>query len=139
MTTRTELARGAIFEITAHEGLVTCQVINRSDVTAAEGARCASLMNEVLTQRVLTPLSPYRGLIFDVRQGPSAFGPKTRAALEQVFAAADASRKLIAVLVSSSPTQRLQFGNLCRERAPERSNVFDDQADAQRWLDAPRT
>jgi hypothetical protein len=139
VSVRTQLARGAIFEITAHEGVVTCQVVNRPDVGAEEGARCASLMNEVLTERVLTPISPYRGLIFDVRQGPSAFGPKTRAALEQVFAAADTYRKLIAVVVSGSPTQRLQFGNLCREKAPARSAVFDDELEAQRWLTAPRS
>jgi len=138
VTTRTQLAHGAIFEITAQEGLVTCQVVNRADVSPEEGARCASLMNEVLTLRVLTPMSSYRGLIFDVRQGPPAFGPKTRAALEQVFAAATASRKLIAVVVSSSATQRLQFGNLCKEQAAQWSGVFENEADAQRWLDAPR-
>src|SRR5262249_46884408 len=109
MPERTVLARGAIFEITAQADQVTCEVTNRSDVSAEEGARCAAEMNEVLTMQVLSAWSQYRGLMFDVRKGPPAFGPKTRAALEKVFAAAEASRRKIAVLVGTSATQRMQF------------------------------
>ena len=100
------LAQGPIFEISAQDGVATCAVINRPNVSAEEGARCANQMNEVLTTLVLTPFSAYRGLLFDVRQGPPAFGPKTRAALELVFAAATGSKRKLAVLVGGSPTQR---------------------------------
>src|SRR5262245_30290114 len=39
MQQRTVLARGAIFEIRTQEEWVTCEVINRTDVSAEEGAR----------------------------------------------------------------------------------------------------
>jgi hypothetical protein len=134
MQERTVLARGAIFEIRAEGTWAACEVVNRSDVSAEEGARCASEMHEVLTTRVFRPLSPYRGLLFDVRKGPPAFGPKTRAALEHLFAAGAASGRRIAVLVSESATQRMQFGSLCQEHAREHARVFHSEDSARDWL-----
>lgn len=131
------LAQGAIFEISAQDGVATCAVVNRPSVSAEDGARCAAQMNEVLTTLVLTPFSAYRGLLFDVRQGPPAFGPKTRAALEPVFAAATGSKRKLAVLVGGSPTQRMQFGNLCLEHAPAHGKVFLAEAGAREWIDQP--
>lgn len=134
MPGRQVLASGAIFEIRADDDTVTCAVVNRSDVSAEEGARCASEMNEVLTTRVLGPRSPYRGFVFDVRKGPPAFGPKTRVALEMLFAAATTYGRRIAVLVGESPTQRMQFGNLCLEHAKQNAQVFQSEASAREWL-----
>jgi hypothetical protein len=137
MAERTVLARGAIFEISAQDDWVACEVVNRGDVSAEEGARCASQMNEVLVTQVLNPRSPYRGLLFDVRRGPAAFGPKTRAALEKLFVAAESSRRKLAVLVGESATQRMQFGNLSRERASDVARVFQTEFSAREWLQRP--
>jgi len=138
MQERTVLARGAIFEISAENEWVACEVVNRSDVSAEEGARCASQINEVLIGQVLSPRSRYRGLVFDVRKGPPAFGPKTRAALEKVFAAASSSGRRIAVLVGESPTQRMQFVNLCQEHATEHGRVFQTESSARDWLQSSK-
>jgi hypothetical protein len=134
MLARTVLAQGAIFEIVATGKMVTLEIVNRGDVTAEEGARCANQMNDVLTSRVLSARSPYRGVLVDVRNGPRAFGPKTRAALERVFAAATVSQRRIAVLASDSPTQRMQFSNLCVEHAKMHGRVFFDEPSARQWL-----
>jgi len=128
------LAQGAIFEIRQSGELAWCEVVNREDVSAEEGARCANLMHEVLTLRVLSAHSLYRGLLFDVRRGPPAFGPKTRAALERIFAHAPGSQRRIAVLVGGSATQRMQFGNLCLEHAPVHARVFLIESAAREWL-----
>ena len=133
------LAHGAIFEIRQSGEIVHCEVTNRADVSAEEGAHCASLMHEVLTTRVLTPQSSYLGLLFDVRQGPPAFGPKTRATLELIFAAAASSGRRVSVLVGGSATQRMQFGNLCQERAPDHARVFLSESQAKEWLTAEST
>jgi hypothetical protein len=137
MSERIVLARGPIFEISAQDEWAACEVTNRSDVSAEEGARCANLMNEVLTSRVLNVRSAYRGLLFDVRKGPAAFGPKTRAALGQVFAAAAGSGRRLAVLVGESPTQRLQFANLCQEHAKDHARVFLTEFSAREWMQRP--
>lgn len=129
------LSSGAIFEIRSTAGLVFCRVMNREDVSAEEGARCAADMHATLTQRVLVPTAPYRGLVMDVREGPPAFGPKTRASLEKIFAAARESGRRLAVLVGTSATQRMQFGNLSLECAPDHSRVFSDEPSVEAWFE----
>jgi hypothetical protein len=131
------LAQGAIFVIRQSGELAVCEVVNRQDVSAEEGARCASVMHEVLTTRVLTAHSLYRGLMFDVRQGPPVFGPKTRAALELIFVHARGAQRRLAILVGGSATQRMQFGNLCQEHAPEHARVFLSETTAREWVVEP--
>ena len=128
------LASGANFEITAERGVVRLTVINRPEVDRDEGARCAQLMHETLTSRVLIGRSPYKALVIDVRQGPEVFGPKTRASLEELFRAAESSRKRTAVRPGTSPIRRLQFASLCRECAPRQAKIVDDDLDESAWL-----
>ncbi|MDD9935115.1 MAG: hypothetical protein OXT09_16000 [Myxococcales bacterium] len=129
------LGRGPIYEIVERGRTARCTVVNAPDVSGAEGARCASEMHAVLTGRVLVRRSFYRGLVFDVRCGPAAFGPKTRVSLEQIFDAAVRADKHLAVLVGESPTQLMQFTNLAREHAPQHARVLHDDGEAEAWAD----
>jgi hypothetical protein len=128
------LASGANFEITAERGVVRLTVVNRPEVDRDEGARCAQLIHDTLTSRVLVVRSQYRALVIDVRQGPEVFGPKTRASLEELFRAAESSRKRTAVRPGTSPIRRLQFASLCRECAPRQAKIVDDDHDENSWL-----
>lgn len=119
------IAGGAIFEITELDGVVRCVMTNRPDVTAEEGARCAQQIQQACT-RVLTRGSSYKGLVFDVRNGPAVFGPKTRAQLEELFRLAERNRVPVAVRVGEAAIQRLQFSSLCRDCAPTFAAVADD-------------
>lgn len=119
------IAGGAIFEITELDGIVRCVMTNRPDVTAEEGARCAQQIQQACA-RVLTQKTSYKGLVFDVRNGPAVFGPKTRAQLEELFRLAERNRVPIAVQVGEAAIQRLQFSSLCRDCAPTVAAVVDD-------------
>ena len=81
----------------------------------------------MLLGRVIPRDSAYVGFVFDVTQGPSVFGPKTRAALEELFRGAEANGKRVAVRVGAAAIQQLQFKSLCRECAPTLGRVFDDE------------
>jgi hypothetical protein len=129
-----ELARGANFEIIAEDGVVRCRVMNPSHVDRDEGARCAREMHETLVGRVLVRRSGFRALIFDVREAPEVFGPKTRSALEELFRAAEGSKMRLAVRISSSAIQRLQFSSLCRECAPQSGKLTLTDADERSWI-----
>jgi hypothetical protein len=122
------LGSGAVFEIVADHGIVRCAIVNRDDVDPEEGARCAAEINRILSE-VLGAKSAYKGVIFDVRQGPAVFGPKTRASLEQLFQHGERAGRRSAVRLGSAAIQKLQFTSLCRENAPSMARVFENDDD----------
>jgi hypothetical protein len=121
------LAEGPIFKIVAEGTVATCTVVNRTDVSPEEGARCAQEMRDVLLGRVIPRGSVYVGFVFDVTNGPAVFGPRTRAALEEMFRETESQRKRVGVRVGPAAIQQLQFKSLCRECAPTQGRVFDDE------------
>jgi hypothetical protein len=130
---RVKLSEGDNHLISARNGIATCQVWVRPDLSPEDGARNARQMSEYLTNQVLFAGSPYRGVLFDLRKGPPVFGPKTRETLAGFFTSAATAKIPIAVLVGESPIQVLQFRNLCRD-AGGRADVFDNEPDALRWF-----
>lgn len=128
-----KLSEGDNHLISARHGIATCQVWVRPDLSPEDGARSARQMSDYLSQNVLYPDSPYRGVIFDLRKAPPVFGPKTREALAGFFAAAARASIPVAVLVGESAIQVLQFRNLCRDSGGK-ADVFDNEADAVRWF-----
>ena len=127
------LRSGENFEISETDGVVHVSVVNRPDITLEAGAECARQMDEFLNSEVFTRDSMYLGVVFDVRSGPAVFGPKTRAALEQLFRAAEVAKKPIAARVGAAAIQRLQFNSVSRECAPNWSRVFDQDGDDD-WI-----
>jgi len=127
------IARGEIYEIVGEGRLLICRVVNRADITAEVGARCAQEMDAALGESLLEPSSPYQGLVFDVRGGPIAFGPKTRASLFAMLGRAERASRRVAALVSDSPTQHMQFSNLQREVAPTMMIVSRSEDEARAW------
>jgi hypothetical protein len=130
-----KLSQGDNHLISTRDGVAICQVWSRPDLSPEDGARNAQQMSEFLRTEVLQPGAPYRGLVFDVRRGPTVFGPRTREALAALFSAAATNDLAIAVLVGESPIQLLQFRNLCRD-AGQRADVFNEEGDAIGWLTA---
>jgi hypothetical protein len=128
------LARGSNFEITTDGRIVRCRVVNAPDIDPEEGARCARQIHDTLAGQVLTPGSPYAGLVFDVQLGPPVFGPKTRASLEELFRAAERTHKRLAIRVGSAAIQRLQFASLCRECAPTYASIADSDVVEVGWV-----
>lgn len=129
------LAQGDNHVISARDGLAILQVWSRPDLSAEDGAKNAAQITQFLSNHVLRPGAPYRGLIFDVRRGPPVFGPKTRDTLSALFSSAARYGIGIAVLCGDSAIQVLQFRNLCRD-AGGRADVFSSEAEAVRWFAA---
>jgi hypothetical protein len=128
------IAKGAIFEISAHGATAWCKVLNRPDVGPEEGARCAQEIQEFVAQRIHSDGAEYRSLVLDVREAPVVFGPKTSASLKLLFSGAEARRQRVAVVVSEAPLQGQQFRDLVRDCAPTFASVFRDEHRAVRWL-----
>lgn len=129
------LAEGDNFVISARHGLAICQVWSRPDLSTDRGAENAHQMVTFLLEEVLRAGGAYRGVIFDIRRGPSTFGPKTREALEQLLTRGIERRVRVAMLTSESATQRLQARGLC-QRTPSMTQVFQDEPSALQWIDS---
>ncbi len=127
------LASGDNHLISARDGIVFCQVWVRSDLSAEDGARNAREMVDFLMQSALRPGTGYRGLVFDVRRGPAAFGPKTRDALLGLLAAAAKIEMPVAILAGATPIQVVQFKSLCGASSA-RAEVFESEAEAVQWF-----
>lgn len=130
------LSQGAIFEIREDGAFAVCELRSAHSISNEEGARCAEMMKDTIVEKVIVPGSPYRGLLFDVRLGPPAFGPKTRHQLAQIFRQAQGMDFKVGVLVSASATQHLQFSNLARECAADSSLVSREVSPLSEFLKA---
>jgi hypothetical protein len=134
-----KLAEGDNHLIATRDSLLICQVWVRDDLSKEQGAKNAAEMSDYLIGYLQAEARRCRGLIFDVRRGPSVFGPVTRAVLLRLFAAAAATKTRVAVLVGDSAMQSLQFASICQEAGCEHS-LFDGEPAAILWFakDAPR-
>ena len=130
------LVEGDNHLISQRDGIAICQVWTRPDLSSEEGAKNAGQMVAYLTDVVLRVGTSYRGLIIDVRRGPTVFGPKTRAALVGLLATSVARKVRVAILTSDSATQFLQFRSLCTP-APTMNQVFANESSAVQWLATP--
>lgn len=128
--------KGDIYEFSVDGVVATCRLWSRNDIDAARGAACAKEMLDLMVQHVLSPAAPCKGIIFDVRKGPPAFGPKTQASLEKMLGLAANVGRRFAVVVGPA-MQRLQFTRLTRESGYPGASVFDAEDAAQEFVLAP--
>jgi hypothetical protein len=127
------LVEGDNHLISQRDGLAICQVWIRPDLSSEDGAKSAAQMVAYLTNVVLRVGTSYRGLIFDVRRGPTVFGPQTRTVLSELLATSVTRKVRVAILTSESATQTLQFRSLCQV-APTMTQVFANEPSAVQWL-----
>ena len=127
------LTEGENHLISSRDGLVVCQIWTRTDLSAEQGAKNAQQMVGFMMNDVLRVATTYRGIIFDVRRGPTVFGPKTREALAALLSRSVERSVPIAILTGESATQVLQFRSLCAV-IPRLTQVFENEPAAVQWL-----
>ncbi len=127
------LAEGDNHLISARDGLVVCQIWTRTDLSSEQGAKNAQQMVGFMMNDVLRVATSYRGVIFDVRRGPTVFGPKTREALGTLLTRSVERAVPFAILTGESATQILQFRSLCSS-SPRLTQVFENEPAAVQWL-----
>lgn len=122
--------------ISERDGLAVVQVWIRPDLSTEQGAKNAQEMTAFIDEVVLRPGTKFRGVIFDVRRGPTVFGPKTRETLTGLINRSAAQKIKVAIVCGESATQVLQFRSLCTE-SPSMAQVFDNEPNALQWLRLP--
>lgn len=118
--------------------VVWCDIIIPKTTQPVAGAEAAKRVGKYLIEQVLHRRSPWLGLILDVRQGPSVFGPITREVCAQLFINAEQARKPIAVVTVASRPLHAQYSELATVHAPQYALVTDSPAGAMDWMTAQR-
>jgi len=128
------LLEDELFVIRAEGRVVWFELHTRPGTNPARGAEVARVAGTYLIDNVLQRRSSWRGAVLDVREGPSVFGPITRAVSEAMFRKAEEARKPLCALIGTAPSQRAQFEALVTEHAPRFAKVVDTVAAAQDWM-----
>jgi len=130
----TELFVDELHVVRAVGPVVWCVVTVPARTPPAAGAAAAQRAGEFMITNVLQRRSCWLGLILDVRQGPSVFGPITRDVSVRLLESAEAAHKPFAILTGSGPTQHQQYLALAATHAPRFALVSGDAREASAWM-----
>jgi hypothetical protein len=118
------LASGDNYEIRLEGRIAMCRVFQRHDRSSAQGADSAAEIAQHLV--LLARREGIDGLVFDFRDAPTVFGPRTEGALGQGFAAFEQARRRVVAVVATQPLQRLQIARVLAQTAPHFGSIEDD-------------
>lgn len=118
------LASGDNFEILLQGRVVVCRVFQRPDRSSAQGADSAAKIAEHLVAAARR--DGVDALVFDFRDAPTVFGPRTEAALGQAFSAFEKARRRVVAVVAAHALQRLQIARVLAQTAHHFGSIEDD-------------
>jgi hypothetical protein len=128
------LARGDTFVIHGARRVVWSKINVPRGLDPARGAAAGQALGSYLLDHVFERRSPWLGVVFDVRDGPSIIGPTSLRVMESICDRAELVRRRLAILVGSDPLLREQFLALVQARAPRFAVVTDDPRAALDWM-----
>ena len=128
-------ATGGNFEISLMRGIAVCKVWMRPDLTREEGARFAEQKVTILGELSRRPRAMAKGLLFDLRKAPPKWGPRTQAALDEIFIAWEIAGRHVSVLICDDPIQGMILRESFKRTAPTCGRVFAANAEdeAETW------
>jgi hypothetical protein len=100
----------------------------------ARGAAAGEVLGSYLLHHILERRSPWLGVVFDVREGPSVIGPTSLRVMESICDRAELVRRRLALLVGPTPLIKEQLLALVHARAPRFGVVTDDRRVALDWM-----
>ena len=118
--------------------VVWCDVTIPKTTQPVAGAEAAKRVGNYLISQVLQRRSRWLGLILDVRQGPSVFGPITRDVCMKLFTSAEEAHKPFAVVTVPSRPIHAQYCELAALHAPHYALVTDNLERATDWMTRSR-
>lgn len=128
-------ATGGNFEITLIRGIAVCKIWMRPDVTREEGAKYAEQKVAILGDLSRRSRLMAKGLLLDFRKAPPKWGPRTQAALDEIFIAWERAGRHISILACDDPIQAMILRESVKRTAPTCGRVFAATAEgeAETW------
>lgn len=130
-------AAGGNYSIEIQTGVVWCTVWQRPDVSPRTGAAFAKEKARHLWRLAARPHEQVSGLVFDLQQAPTRWGPITHERLGTALRAFRMALKRIAVVVSVSGIQRAYAELPSRDFGGHYAKVFDRHEAGLVWVSDP--
>lgn len=115
------------------DGVAQVRVWRRPDVSAAVGAAYAIEMSGVFERLTMEPWIRVRGVIFDLTNAPTGFGPVTEAAVSEMFSTMEKAGRWLAVLTGQDALYMMAVGNILKKHAPRCGRLFSSLSNAETW------
>ncbi len=127
-------AEGGNYRVTLDMGGVAhVRVWRRPDVSREVGASYAEEKIVIFGRLTAEPWPRVRGVIMDLAEAPTSWGPMTELALGRMFATVEAAKRWLAVVTAADALQMMMAGSLVKKTAPLCGRTFGSFANAYNW------
>lgn len=126
------LGEGTNYVVTLDESRIVARVHRRRDLDTSAGAEEA----ERMASTIRAHSQRGRSLLFDLREAPTTFGPRTEDALAAMLRNCEAHGMVVAMLAHDG-LQLLQARRLLASTSPRHGRAFDTLEAAEAHLAGP--
>lgn len=127
-------AEGGNYRVTIDsEGVAHFRVWRRPDVSLEVGAAYAREMVGVFERLMGEPWMRVRGVMLDLVDASTTWGPRTRLAVSEMFATTERSCKWLAVVTTSDAVQMMTVASVLKKNAPRCGRVFGSLSNGRMW------
>lgn len=119
--------------IVGTDGVAHFRVWRRPDVSPEVGAQYAREMVSVFERLTLEPWMRVRGVVFDLIEGTTTWGPVTQAAIGDMFSKMEKSGRWLAVVTAADAVQLMTVSAVLKKHAPRCGRAFGSLSNGQTW------
>jgi hypothetical protein len=127
-------AEGGNFRvIIGSDGVAHFRVWRRPDVSREVGATYAQEMVVVFERLTLEPWMRVRGVVFDLVEATTTWGPVTQVAIGEMFSKMEAAGRWLAVVTAADAVQLMTVATVLKRHAPRCGRAFGSLSNGQTW------
>jgi hypothetical protein len=115
------------------DGVAHVRVWRRPDVTREVGAGYAREKIAIFERLASESWMRVRGVLMDLTEGPTSWGPMTDQALGEMFSKMERASRWLAVVTAPDAIQLLMVSNLLKKHAPRCGRAFGSLSSGQTW------
>jgi hypothetical protein len=115
------------------DGVAHFQVWRRPGWGGDAGAFYAHDMVRVFDMLMAEPWPRVRGVVFDLIQATTAWGPGTRASISDMFARMEQAGRWLAVVTAPDATQLMTVASVLKKNAPRCGRAFGSLSNGHTW------
>ncbi len=115
------------------DGVVHFRVWRRPDVSREVGASYAREMVTVFDRLATEPWMRVRGVVLDLVEASTTWGPVTQAAVGEMFSKIEKAGRWLAVVTAPDAIQLMMVSTVLKKYAPRSGRAFGSLSNGQTW------